>query len=301
MRISDSMIAASLVAQMQRASARLFRLQEQVASGLAFTRPSENPPGAVEAARLRGSVAELTRYRANCDEAGAALALTEGVLADIYASLRAARDAALAMDPSSEAGNEALADEVHAISERIASEANFASGGRYLLSGHEVLTPPVVENAAGPPPYVYQGDRGDMTVRLGRTVTVVTNVDAAEALNFDGAVDAGRDDALEALQELEAALRAGDEEALAAGLEELDWHCERVVSLRAQVGTRMEQVELARGRLEEGILTFRDLLSEVQDVDISEAVIGLRSQELTYEAAAAAAASIHRASLLDYF
>jgi len=53
MRISDVMIAGSLVAHMQRASSRLFRLQEQVSSGLAFRRPSENPPGAVQAAALR--------------------------------------------------------------------------------------------------------------------------------------------------------------------------------------------------------------------------------------------------------
>ena len=301
MRISDSMIASSLVAQMQRASARLFRFQEQVASGLAFTRPSENPPGAVQAASLRGSIAELTRYRTNCDEARAALALTEGVLAGVYDSLRVARDAALAMNPSSDSGNEALADEVHVLSAKIVAEANFASGGRYLLGGHEVLTRPVVENAAGPPPYLYQGDRGDMVVRLSRTVTVVTNVDAAEVLNLDGAADPARDDVLELLGEVEAALRAGDQKALEAGLEEMDWHLDRVVSLRAQVGTRMQQVELGKGRLEGGILTFRNLLSEVQDVDITEAVIGLRSQEITYQAAAAAAASIHRASLLDYF
>ena len=301
MRISDSMIASSLVAQMQRASARLFRFQEQVASGLAFTRPSENPPGAVQAASLRGSIAELTRYRTNCDEARAALALTEGVLAGVYDSLRVARDAALAMNPSSDSGNEALADEVHVLSAKIVAEANFASGGRYLLGGHEVLTTPVVENAAGPPPYLYQGDRGDMVVRLSRTVTVVTNVDAAEVLNLDGAADPARDDVLELLGEVEAALRAGDQKALEAGLEEMDWHLDRVVSLRAQVGTRMQQVELGKGRLEGGILTFRNLLSEVQDVDITEAVIGLRSQEITYQAAAAAAASIHRASLLDYF
>ncbi|MCJ7749565.1 MAG: hypothetical protein MUQ65_00485, partial [Armatimonadetes bacterium] len=231
MRISDSMIASSLVAQMQRASARLFRFQEQVASGLAFTRPSQNPSGAVRAAALRGSIAEMERYGANCGEAGTALALTEGVLAGIYDSLRTARDAALAMSPNSDAGNEALADEVHALSERIVAEANFASGGRYLLGGHEVLTTPVVENAAGPPPYLYEGDRGDMVVRLSRTVTVVTNVDAAEVLNLDGAVDPGRDDALELLRKVEAALRAGDEEALEAGLGEMDWHLDRVVSL----------------------------------------------------------------------
>ena len=37
MRISDSMIASSIIAQLGKASTRLFQLQEQVASGLAFT------------------------------------------------------------------------------------------------------------------------------------------------------------------------------------------------------------------------------------------------------------------------
>ncbi len=301
MRISDSMIATSLVAHMQRASERLFKFQEQVASGLAFTRPSENPPGVVQAASLRGSIAELTRYTVNCGEAGAALRLTEVVLAGIGGSLTEAREAALAMTPFDERGNQALADQVHEISARIVAEANFASRGRYLLGGHEVLTPPVVENAGGPPPYLYQGDRGDIVMRLSRTSTLVTNFDAAEVLNLDGAVDLGRDDALEALRKVEVALREGDREALDAGLEAMDWHLDRVVSLRAQVGTRLQQVELGRGRLEEGIRTFRRLLSDVQDVDMSAAVIGLRSQEITYQAAAAAAAAVHRASLLEYF
>jgi flagellin-like hook-associated protein FlgL len=48
------------------------------------------------------------------------------------------------------------------------------------------------------------------------------------------------------------------------------------------------------------MLTLQDLLSEVKDVDIARAVIDLRSQEITYQAAAAAASALHRASLLDY-
>ncbi len=301
MRISDSMIAATIVAHMQTASARLFRFQEQVASGLAFKRPSENPPGAVRAAALRAGIAELRRYQANCDEASVFLRMTEVVLVEVSDSLLEARDAALAMNPVNEAGNQALADQVHGIAERIASDMNFASEGRYLFSGHEVLTPPVVENPIGVPPYLYQGDRGDMVVQLSRTITLTTNLDAAEVLNFDGAVDPFRDDALETLRKIEAALRAGDEDAIEDGLREIDWHMDRVVAVRAQTGMRMQQVELGRGRLQDEVLTFGNLLSEVQDVDISEAVIGLRSQEITYQAAAAAAASIHRASLLEYF
>jgi flagellar hook-associated protein 3 FlgL len=301
MRIADSMIAGTVVTQMQKSSTRLFELQQQVASGLAFTRPSENPAGAVRAAFLRSGIAELERFQANCNEAEAGMRMTEIALGEMADSLREAQSAALAMTPFDDAGNAALADQVHEIAKRIAAGANSTYEGRYLFAGYEVRTKPVVENAAGPPPYTYAGDRGDIVVQLSRAIKLVTNFDAAEVLNLDGAVDAGRDDLLETLRKVEEALRAGDSEAIQTGLTDMDWHFGRVVTLRGQAGTGMQQVEMAKNRSEDGVLTLQTLLSEVQDVDISEAIIGLRSQEVAYQAAAAAASSLHRASLLEYF
>lgn len=301
MRISDSMITATVVARLGKASERLFRLQEQVASGLAFRTPSQDPAGAIRATALRSGVAELSRYRQNCDDAAARLALTETALANIADSLRQAYDAGLAMTPFDEAGNSALADQVHEIATSIANDANSSSEGRYLFSGHETLTQPVIENPLAIPPYLYQGDRGDTPFQLGRGISLVANLDAAEVLNFDGAVAPTRDDAFETLRQLELALRAGDSDALEGCLTELDWHLDRVVALRGQTGARFQHVELVKGRLEDGVRTLRTLLSEVQDIDITQAIIDLRSQEVSYQAAAAAAAALHRASLLDYF
>jgi len=113
-------------------------------------------------------------------------------------------------------------------------------------------------------------------------------------------VDAGRSDALETLRQIEEALRAGDRVAIANGLTDSQWHLDRLLALRGEMGTRMQQVQMGKQRLGDGVLTLRDLLSEVQDVDIAEALIGLKSQEITYQAAAAAASTIHRASLLNY-
>ncbi len=301
MRVSDSMITATLIAQLSKASERLFRLQEQVASGLAFKTPSQNPSGAVRAASLRSSVAELSGYRQNCDDALARLNFTDLILSTMATSLRQARDAALSLSPFDPVANEALADQVHGIANSIVGDANFASEGRHLFAGHETLTPPLIENGAGIPPYLYQGDRGDIAFQLGRGITVIGNLDAAEMLNFDGAVDPTRDDTLEVLRQLEVALRASDRQGVENALLEIDWHLDRVLSLRGQTGSRVQHVEFAKGRLEGGVRTLRTLLSEVQDVDITQAIIDLRSQEITYQAAAAAASALHRASLLDYF
>ena len=300
MRISDSMIASSLIAQLGKASTRLFQLQEQVASGLAFRTPSQNPAGSVRAASLRSNIAELSRYRANTDDARGRLSLTEIPLASIIESLREARVAALSLSNTG-GGNDALADKVHQISEQIVRDINFASEGRYLFGGYKSLTPPVVENVAGVPPYLYQGDRGDVSFQLSRGISIIGNLDAAEVLNLDGAAAPALDDTLETLRQLEVALRAGDREAVEAGLVVLEQHFDRVVSLRGGIGARIQHVELAAVRLEDVVLTLRTLLSETQDIDITQAITELRGQEVTYQAAAAAASSLHRASLLDYF
>jgi len=300
-RIPDSSIASSLIRQLSQASARLFRLQEQVASGLAFKFPSQNPPAAMRAASLRSGIAELARYRQNCGDAERLVEMTEITLREMADSLREARSAAVAMSPFDPDGNSALADQVDEIARRIVAGANLTSEGRYLLAGHELLTPPVVENPPGIPPYLYQGDRGDIPFQLSRGLSLVANLDAAEVLNFDGASDPARDDTLETLRQLAVALRAGDGDAVAAGMDAIDWHLDRVVSLRAQIGARLQHVQLAHTQLETGILLLREQLSEVQHVDITKAVIELRSQEIAYQAAAAAAGAIHRASLLEYF
>jgi flagellar hook-associated protein 3 FlgL len=300
MRISNSLIANTIVARLARASERLFRRQEQVASGLAFTTPSQNPSGAVRAVALRSGLAELSRYRDNCSEAAPRLSLTEAALSNISASLREAYTIGLAMTPYDQPANDALADQIHQIAEAIVRDANAAPEGRYLFAGHETLTPPLIENPAGIPPYLYQGDRGDIAFRLARNVTIVANLDAAEVLNFDGAVDPARTDALETLRQLEVALRAGDFEAAQTALGTVQWHLNGVVALRGTTGALIQHVQLADHRLEHSVNTLQGILSGIQDVDIAQAVTDLRSQEIAYQAAAAAASTLHHAALLDY-
>ncbi len=301
MRISDAMIASAVVQGMARASERLFRAQEQVASGLAFARPSQDPGGAMRAAALRSGVAELSRYQRNCDDALTRLRLGELALANISGSLREARDAALSMSPFDQAANEALADKVREIAAAVVGQASLASEGAYLFAGYQTLAPPLAPNPGGVPPYLYQGDRGHVALPLARGVSVVASLDAAEILNMDGAADPAREDALETLRQLEAALRAGDREAVESALSAVTWHLEHVLALRGQTGARLQHVELARGRLDEGLRTMQTLLSRLQDADITRAVVELRAHEVAYQAAAAAASALHRASLLQYF
>jgi flagellar hook-associated protein 3 FlgL len=302
MRVSDSMITARMVYRLQIASERLFRAQEQAASGLRFTLPSQDPSGAVRAAALRSQISELDRWLQNADLADARLRLTDVAISQVSDLLLEARGAALSgmNDTLDDTARVALAEQVAQIAEQIIGAGNYHDGSRYLMSGYQTATPPLVDNPSPPPPVLYQGDQGEASLQVGLGMTVVANITADDLLNLNGAADPALSDVFTTLQDLEQALRAADKEAMETALTELDSHLARTNATRAEVGARLQRVEFDRMRLEEAHIVARTLLSETEGADMAEVITDLQQQQIAYEAAAAAAALLGRAGLLQY-
>ncbi len=302
MRISDMMATKATVHRINEASARLFRVQEQVSTGLRFTSPSQDPTGAVRAASLRASISEIERYLENTDIADARLRLTETSVAHIGDALREARSIALSgmNDGLDDTARKSLAEQVNQISQEILRSGNAHDGARYLFAGYKLLAPPLVTNLAAPPPVLYQGDRGENTLQTGRGMGVASNVDAAELLNLGGAADPASEDAFTTLSNLSAALATGDHAAIDQAMRSLDAHFTRVTAIRGEIGARLQRVTFDRSRLEETRDMCKTLLSETEGADLAEVISQLKQEEVAYQAAAAASVMLSRASLLDY-
>jgi flagellar hook-associated protein 3 FlgL len=302
MRVSDSMITDNLVYRLQIASERLFASQEQAASGLRFTRPSQDPAGTVQAAALRSSITQIDRYLENADVADSRLRLTEVAVSQISDALREARNLALAgmNDGLDDTSRVALAEQIAQIADQIISAGNCHDGHRYLLAGTQVFTAPLVRNPTPPPPVLYQGDQADLPLQVGPGISVVANLHAAEVLNMNGAADPALEDVFTTLADLETAVRGNDHDSMQACLQSLDSHFARVTSLRGEIGARMQRIAFDRRRLDEVKLSARTLLGEIEGADLAEVVTQLHQQQIAYEAAAAAAALLGRAGLLQY-
>ena len=302
MRVSDSMITASMVYRINRASERLFRVQEQAASGLRFTTPSQDPAGAVRAAGLRSSVSEIERYLANADIADARLRLSEVAVGQIADALREARTLALAgmNDGLDNTARIALAAQVSQLSQVILQAGNAHDGSRYLFAGQKLLAPPLQPNPTPPPPILFQGDQGPIPLQVGRGITVVSNLDGAELLNLAGAADPALDDVFTTLGKLQAAIQQRDQTAIEDGIVALDAHFSRVSALRGEIGARMQRLDFDRDRLTETRMAAQTLLSETEGADLAEVIAKLQQEQVAYQAAVAASALLTRASLLDY-
>lgn len=87
---------------------------------------------------------------------------------------------------------------------------------------------------------------------------------------------------------------------LGHGLTQLDEHIEEVLKETSRVGSKMNRLELISTRLSDDEINYKELQSDNEDVDETEAVSNLALQEMVYNAALSATSKVLQSSLLDF-
>jgi len=87
---------------------------------------------------------------------------------------------------------------------------------------------------------------------------------------------------------------------IGAALTNLDAGLERVVDLRAEVGTRLQAIDTAADFRDSEEVDLQELISDIRDVDYASAVSQLNQQYTSLQAAQAAYSKIAQLSLFDY-
>jgi len=130
------------------------------------------------------------------------------------------------------------------------------------------------------------------------TVAVVTEVNngtTAAALGIQGPSNT-----LNNLGLLQEALRKNDQSAIDRLLSHIDAGTDRVAALRANVGARLNRVELVEQSQGELEIAVTSLLSDAEDADVFEAFSRLANLETALQATLAATARAVQPTLLDF-
>ncbi len=72
------------------------------------------------------------------------------------------------------------------------------------------------------------------------------------------------------------------------------------LTVRSELGAKMNRLEMMEGRLEDNIINLRSLRSENEDVDIAKAVMEMRMEESVYQASLATGARVMQPTLVDF-
>ena len=97
-----------------------------------------------------------------------------------------------------------------------------------------------------------------------------------------------------------AALNSGDNLAVGNMLSSFDTDINNVLRIRADIGARLNRIELTANRLDNDNISFTKLMSENEDVDMAQTIMNLQSEENVYKASLAGGAKIIQPSLIDF-
>jgi flagellar hook-associated protein 3 FlgL len=305
MKISTSLFFDRALNQMVTTQNSLAQSQAQLSTGKKVVQVSDAPDEATAIQRLKSVIArqdsfeqavKTTQNRLNAEET--ALDATANIMVRMKELTIQALNDTYGPDD-----REIIAVEMQGLQEDLLSYANTRDvNGAYLFSGSRVFTPPFGASAQGD--IVYQGDEtvnlvdvGDQRqIRLNRTGTEVFGRVTRDMP--DGSTE-GRS-FFQSVQDLVDAVRTSDREAMNRGLGELDELNQRVAVSQAKVGSAMNVVTNQTAVLEETRLQLKTVLSDIEDLDYTEAVTEMQKRMMALEASQASFAQISRLNLFDY-
>ena len=305
MKVSTNLFFDRALNQMVASQSSLAQSQAQLSTGKKVVQVSDAPDEATAIQRLKSVIARQDSFEQAVKTAQNRLNAEETALeatANIMVRMKELTVQAL-NDTYGPKDREIIAVEMQGLQEDLLSYANTRDvNGAYLFSGSRVFTPPFAANAQGD--IVYQGDEtvnlvevGDQrSLRLNRTGTEVFGRVTRDLPN--GSTE-GRS-FFQSVQDLVDAVRTSDRGAMNRGLAEFDTLNQQVAISQAKVGSAINVVSNQTAVLEETRLQLRTVLSEIEDLDYTEAVTEMQKRMMALEASQASFAQISRLNLFEY-
>ena len=166
MRVTNSVIAANVSFNTQRAIARFLELQKQMSSGRRINKPSDDPIGTIRDLDYRKELSKIQQYRGAIAQGQNWMGVYDNALADINSMLSSARELAVAMadETFDEHARLASAREVSSMLERIIEIANDELEGKSIFAGFKTNIKPMIMSATGAR---YVGDTGNIQFQIG--------------------------------------------------------------------------------------------------------------------------------------
>jgi flagellar hook-associated protein 3 FlgL len=291
MRVTGQMLVDSMLNNLNQNLARLEKAQQQVSSGKQFSKPSDNPVGLAQALGLDSALSQNQQYLKNADTAKAWLDTTDASLQAVTDTLHRAQELAVqgGNDTLSGAQRRGMAEEVEGLIGAAVQSANATLEGRYIFSGTQTGAA-AFSYTPGAPSVTYNGDTNIMARQVGLGTTVDVNVTGDQA--FAGV--------FENLIKLRDALDSDDGPAIRSTTDLLSSAQDTVLQAQASVGARANRTDYVTSQLNDIALNVKELLSKVQDIDLTEAITRMKVEETAYNAALAVAGRTIQPTLLDY-
>ena len=305
MKVSTSLFFDRSINQMVNGQSQLAKTQTRLSSGKEVVNPSDAPDKATAIQRLKSVLEKQESFSSNIEGAKNRLIAEETALKGVNDVLTRIKELSIqaANGTLGPRDKELVAIEVEGLTHDLLSLANTQDvNDNYVFSGSRVQVQPFQTNSFGDVTYFGDETRNEVQVseqryiRFNRTGTDVFGRVLRET-NSGDTVGKGF---FEALSELASGIRESNTSAINQGIDDLDQASFNIAVATAQVGSEMASVETQREVNEETVLQLRTILSNIEDLDYSEAVTQMQKDMLALQATQSSFSQISNLTLFNY-
>ncbi len=292
-RVTQGMLNTQLLRNLNNNLHRMDNLQQQLATGRRISKPSDDPVAISFALRYRSEIGMNEQHQRNVNDSLSWLSYTDIILDQAGQVLQRARELAVqgANGSNPQEALDSIKSEVEQLYEQMVDIANSRFNGKYVFNGQMTDKPPY--NAATAAADVT--DTGKIEFEIGAGVKIAVNITGEEVFG-----PAGGDNIFKVMQDLISHLENGDHTAVSNIIDKLDDHMNAFLAARADIGAKVNRVELAESRLQDININLQNLKSKNEDADMAEVIMNIKMAENVYMASLSAGARIIMPSLADF-
>lgn len=275
MRVTDSMMWASMQRNVARRQTDYATAEQKAITGKRVYVPSDDPQAYAQGRTETGNIARSTSYERTIGMTRPTLEQTDSALYHTEDIMRRIRDIAVqgANDTLNTGDRNMLVQELDGLREQLVGIGNTTSGDRFIFGGYRDGTAPY--DAAG----LYAGDTAVQEVEISRGVTMAYGVTGESVFGTTGA------DVFTAITNLQTALSTNNGTGASATISEIDARFESVRTVHSQVGIQLNSLDISEAVVTKAKDAATARRSNLTDIDQAQAYTDLMRAQTALAAA----------------
>src|SRR5690625_1619375 len=296
MRVTQGMISDNNLRHLSSNYSKLNTYMEQLNTGKKVSKPSDDPVVVMKGMNYRSEVNRINQYKRNTGEVHNWMDNTDSALDKTTQALQKLRELAVqaSNDSYSEKERENIMEEAKQLKEHLTDIANTKVNDKYIFNGSNTSERPIKP-----------GEDGELEINFATSevrIEVAAGTELKANVNPENVFGSGDDDnnVFNDIDKLIKALDEDNQADISASIEDLDHHIDNVINTRADLGARMNRLELIEDRLEDQEIVATKIMSENEDIEYEKVITDLITQESIHRAALAAGSRMIQPSLMDF-
>ncbi|MFD2044991.1 flagellar hook-associated protein FlgL [Ornithinibacillus salinisoli] len=291
MRVTQSMLSNNMLKNLSNSYSNLGKYMDQLSTGKKINKPSDDPVIAMKGMNYRSQLIEVEQFLRNTNEVHNWMDNSDAALDKATQAVQKLRELAVQASSDTYGPEERknIMEEAEQLKEHLIEIANTKVNGKYIFNGSATNQAPI------------NGDANDVEFN-----TEIVNIEVANGTKLQANINPEKvfgntdDNIFQDIDGFINALENNDQEAIEQSIETLDSNINNIINARADLGARMNRLELVENRLAEQEVIATKMMSENEDVDYEEAITNLITQESVHRAALSAGSRIIQPTLLDF-